>query len=177
MYWFGCAKQSWFVAKGWIEPLTDLWKRQNLDEVFNRSAKSAVATREQIYGLPISYYRWGVYYRKSIFRQYNLQPSRTWKEFIEVGERLKAAGIAPGALGPADRWLVAGWFDYLDPRVNGLAFHQSPMDGKVAYTDPRVKEVFRYWRELVDGNFFLESHAKLDWLGALPYLYRGRAWC
>ena len=95
MYWFGCAKQSWFVAKGWIEPLTDLWKRQNLDEVFNRSAKSAVATREQIYGLPISYYRWGVYYRKSIFRQYNLQQTPV------MGRSEDTTDFALGPGGPA----------------------------------------------------------------------------
>ena len=175
LYWFGGAKLRWFVGKGWIEPLDDLWKREKFDEVFTRSARSAVATGGRVYGLPLSYYQWGFYYRKSLFRKYDLQPPRTWQEFIELGEQLKARGITPVALGSSDRWPVAGWFDYLDLRINGLAFHQALMDGSVPYTHARVKEVFRTWRDLVERKFFLESHARLDWRGCLPFLYRGRA--
>lgn len=175
LYWFGGTKLRWFVAKGWIEPVTDLWRRQGYDKTFTRAAKLAVSTEDQVYGLPVSYYQWGFYYRKSIFRQLNLEPPKTWGEFIELGAVLKGKGITPVALGSSDRWPVAGWFDYLDLRVNGLAFHKRLMDGKVPYTDPRVKEVFRYWRQLIDEKFFLDSHARLDWRGALPYLYRGKA--
>ncbi len=31
------------------------------------------------------------------------------------------------------------------------------MDGKVPYTDERVKEVFAKWKELVDGKFYLPN--------------------
>jgi len=175
LYWFGGAKLRWFAAKGWVEPLDDLWKREHFDDVFTPSAKSAVVAGDKVYGLPIAYYQWGFYYRKSIFKQYKLQPPQTWDEFIALGERLKANGITPVALGSADRWPVAGWFDYLDLRLNGLAFHQKLMAGKTPYTDPRVREVFRYWKDLIDRQFFLASHSRHDWRGALPYLYRGRA--
>jgi multiple sugar transport system substrate-binding protein len=175
LYWFGGMKLRWFVTQGWLEPISDLWKKESFDKAFSRSARQAVSAASDIYGLPISYYQWGFYYRKSVFRRYGLVPPRTWPEFIELGERLKAQGITPVALGSSDRWPVAGWFDYLNLRINGLAFHGSLMEGKVAYTDPRVKEVFRYWRQLVDSKFFLESHGRLDWRGALPHLYRGRA--
>jgi len=175
LFWFAGAKLDEFVSKEWVEPIDDIWKKQNWDKEFSKTFKTAVTTHDKTYGLPISYYQWGFYYRKSIFRQHNLRPPQTWKEFIQVGETLKANNIVPIALGSKDRWAAAGWFDYLNLRINGLPFHQNLMKGKVSYTDPRIKEVFRYWKELLDHQFFLEPHNKLDWRSTLPYIYRGKA--
>lgn len=150
LFWFAGANLKRFVSKGWVEPIDDLWKKQNWDNEFSKASKTAVTIQDQIYSLPMSYYQWGFYYRKSIFRQHNLRPPQTWKEFLQVGESLKENNIVPITLGSKDRWTAAGWFDYLNLRVNGFAFHQSLMEGKVSYTDPRIKEVFRYWKELLD---------------------------
>ena len=172
--WFSGEKLKDFVSKGWVEPIDDLWRNQKWDNEFTKASKTAVSVQEKIYGLPMSYYQWGFYYRKSTFQQLDLQPPQTWREFLKVGERLKANNIIPILLGSKYRWTAAGWFDYLNLRINGLPFHQNLMAGKVSYTDRRVLEVFRYWKELLDRQFFLKTHKQYDWRSSLPYLYRGK---
>ena len=66
-----------------------------------------------------------------------------------IARRLQEAegsGIAPIAVAGRDAWTLAGWFDYLDLRINGNAFHQKLMAGEVPYTDPRVKKVYTTWK-------------------------------
>lgn len=47
------------------------------------------------YLVPIGLATLGVYYNTEIFEQLNLQPPQTYDEFIQVAEKLKAAGITP----------------------------------------------------------------------------------
>ena len=67
-------------------------------------------------------------------------------------DALKKAGITPVAIGGRDAWTLAGWFDYLDLRLNGNAFHQQLMAGDVPYTDPRVKKVYTTWKSLISRS-------------------------
>lgn len=175
LYWFGGAKLQAFVEKGWVEPIADLWEARDFDDTFTKASRLAVTVRGKVYALPISYYQWGVYYRKSVFARLKLKPPQTWDDMLEACAALKAGGVVPVTLGSQDRWPVAAWFDHLNLRLNGLAFHKALMAGSVPYTDPRVREVFVQWRRLVDGGYLLASHARNDWRGALPYLYHGKA--
>jgi multiple sugar transport system substrate-binding protein len=49
------------------------------------------------------------------------------------------------------------------------------MQGRVAYTDPRVREVFGRWRELLDRSCFSRSHASSSWQESQALLYNGKA--
>jgi multiple sugar transport system substrate-binding protein len=89
--------------------------------------------------------------------------------------KLKAAGIAPFAIGTKALWPTGGWFDYMNLRVNGYEFHMDLTSGKVPYTDKRVKAVFDKWAELVKPGYFLENHAAIDWQDAVPAFVQGKA--
>jgi multiple sugar transport system substrate-binding protein len=175
VFWFAGAKLNSFVRKGWVENLDNIWRANNWGTTFTRGAQNEVKVDGKPYGLPISYYQWGIYYRKSLFTQYGLKPPRTWAELLKVGETLKRNGVTPFTLGSMHGWTVAGWFDYLDLRINGLAFHKLLMEGKVAYTDRRVKDVFLHWKDLIDQGFFIANHKDMDWRQSLPYFYRKQA--
>ena len=47
--------------------------------------------------------------------------------------------------------------------------------GKVAYTDPKVREVFDRWAELVKPGYFIKNHAAIDWQDAIPLMVQGKA--
>jgi multiple sugar transport system substrate-binding protein len=49
------------------------------------------------------------------------------------------------------------------------------MDGKVPYSDPRVKEVFAKWKELIDAGFFLANNSNYSWQESVPFLLNGKA--
>lgn len=175
MFYFAGHLMADFYRKGLVRPITELWQSQKWDQAFPESISEVVRHEGQPMGLPISYYHWGIYYRKSLFEQLDLTVPETWEEFLVLGEALKDEGIAPIALGSEARWPAAAWFDYLNLRTNGLEFHRDLLAGRESFDDDRVRQVFKAWRDLVDRGFFLPGHSQLSWRSALPYLYQNQA--
>tara|TARA_R110001592_G_scaffold359369_2_gene665907 strand:+ start:14687 stop:15934 length:1248 start_codon:yes stop_codon:yes gene_type:complete len=175
MFWFGGGRLSEFARQGLLEPIDDVWERYQWDKNITISARSAAVVKGKTYGLPIHYYNWGIYFNKTLFDKYDLTEPQTWEEFLQICEILKSKGITPIALGSKDDWPVAGWFDYLNLRLNGLYFHQQLMRGEVSYLDERVRNVFLHLGKLVNKKYFLELHAEKTWKTSLPYLYRDMA--
>ncbi|GGX66901.1 ABC transporter substrate-binding protein [Saccharospirillum salsuginis] len=174
VFWFAGNRMKYFVDRGLLEPVTDVWENNNMYQNFGSTRASMTVDDEQ-YGVPATYYQWGMYYNADIFEQYGLEEPQTWEEFIEVCETLKANGVTPITIGTKFLWTAAGWFDYLNLRTNGLDFHIDLMDGKVPYTDERVRQTFANWRELIDGGYFLENHASYSWQEAQAPLLNGDA--
>jgi multiple sugar transport system substrate-binding protein len=104
-----------------------------------------------------------------------VEAPRTWSDLVSACDRLKARSIEPFAIGTRDLWPAAAWFDYLDLRENGLAFHMELMQGRVAYTDRRVRRVFDRWRTLVERGCFSRNHASSSWQESQALLYTGEA--
>lgn len=175
MFWFGGERLNWYVSKGWVAPLDHLWARGDWYRRVTQSGQSAVNRNGRMYGLPIHYYHWGVYYKKSLFARLGLSEPKNWQEFLRVCRLLKRQGVTPIALGSSEVWPLGGWFDYLNLRINGLDFHQQLLSGGVAYTDERVATVFDHWGQLINKGFFLADHNEKTWRESLPYLYRDMA--
>ncbi len=172
--WYAGNRMAPFVKAGLFEPVDDVWAANGLDDQL-KSAASAMTIDGKKWGVPYTYYQWGIYYRKDIFAEQGITPPKNWAELTAASEKLKAAGITPFAIGTKALWPTGGWFDYLDLRVNGYEFHMDLTAGKVPYTDPKVKAVFEKWGELVKAGYFLENHAALDWQDAIPQFVQGKA--
>lgn len=127
---------------------------------------------EEVYGFPLYYYVWGFVYRKSLFQRLELRPPATWSEFLQLCERLKAAGVTPLGLGAKSGWPAAGWFDYLNLRINGIDFHRKLLRGDARFTDPKVRQVFDVWGDLLRKDYFLPATLDQEWDRVLPYIYR-----
>ncbi len=175
MFWFGGERLNWYIAKGWVAALDDLWLEGDWYNRITQSAQSSVLRNGRVYGLPIHYYPWGIYYKKALFEKLKVQVPDDWDSMLKACEVLKKHKVTPIALGSSEAWPLAGWFDYLNLRINGLDFHQQLMSGEVSYRDTRVKAVFTHWQELIDGGCFLAGHESKSWREALPYLYRDLA--
>ena len=169
--WQGGERLYQYVRQGKVKNLQQMWLQEGLSETFSPASISAVSLNNQVYAIPISYYQWGFYYRKSVFNKLNLQAPTTWNEFLNVSARLKSEGIAPITIGTKYKWPTAAWFDYLNLRVNGLDFHLALLQGKESYLDPRVTKVLNRWKELLDKGFFLEQSNGRNWQQAMPFMY------
>ena len=126
----------------------------------------------QVYGFPLYYYVWGFAYRKSLFERLGIRPPTTWSQFLHVCERLQSAGVTPLAVGAKSGWPAAGWFDYLNLRVNGIDFHRKLLRGDARFTDARVRRVFDVWGDLLRKGYFLEATMDQEPDRVMPYLYR-----
>lgn len=171
-FWFAGERLRHVVQNKWVRPIDDAAVRSALQAQFTESTVAAVHVNQQLYAMPLSYYGWGMFYRKSLFSRLGLTPPATWVEFIEVGKRLQAAKITPTAVGAGDGWPAAAWFDYLNLRINGIDFHRKLLAGEIRFTHPKVRQVFVQWRQLLAHNFFLPHTTPLAWDSPLPYLYR-----
>lgn len=172
--WYAGNRMEPFVKAGLFEDVSDVWAANGLNDQL-KSAAASMTIDGKKWGVPYTYYQWGIYYRADIFKDKGITPPKTWDELVAACAKLKSAGITPFTIGSKALWPTAGWFDYLDLRVNGYAFHMDLTSGKVPYTDPKVKAVFAKWAELVKPGYFLANHAALDWQDAMPQFVQGKA--
>ena len=173
--WNAGNRMKVFVDLGLLEDVSDVWEAESLYEKMPAVVTASSVDGKQ-YGVPYAYYAWGFYYRKDLFDKAGITATpTTWEELLDVGAKLNAAGITPVTIGTKELWPTAGWFDFLNMRVNGGEFHAQLMDGKVAYTDDRVKAVFEKWAELVNEGFFVENHPAYSFQEALPFMNQGDA--
>ena len=172
--WYAGNRMAPFVNAGLFEDVSDLWKKESLGTKLKSAAASMTINGKQ-WGVPYTYYQWGIYYRKDIFAKNGIAVPTTWNELIAACAKLKAAGVTPFAIGTKALWPTGGWFDYLDMRVNGYEFHMELTSGKVPYTDKRVQAVFDHWDQLVKPGYYLANHAGMDWQDAIPAFVKGEA--
>ena len=174
VFWFSGNRMKAFVDRGLFDDVSDLWTKNKWDEEF-KTTLSAMTVDGKQWGIPTTYSFWGVFYRKDIFEKLGIAVPKTWEEFVAAAKKLKENDIIPFTIGTKDVWTPAGWFDILNMRINGYDFHMQLMDGKVPYTDERVKEVFAKWKELVDGKFYLPNNTTYSWQEGLSFLLNGKA--
>jgi ABC-type glycerol-3-phosphate transport system substrate-binding protein len=176
MTWFAGNRARFFIDKGLIMDISDVWEQEGWNEDYAKGFRALSSVDGKQYFVPTSWYWWAVYYRPSIFAQYGLEEPKTWDEFLQVCEILKQNDVTPIAIGTKYRWTAAGWFDYLNMRVNGPEFHINLMLGKESYSDPRVLKVFTdYWAPLIENGYFIEDPAAYAWAEAIPFMLEGEA--
>ncbi|MEQ6204557.1 extracellular solute-binding protein [Sulfitobacter sp. HNIBRBA2951] len=172
--WYAGNRMLPYVNAGLFEAVDDVWDENNLHDQL-ASAKGSMTIDGKIWGVPYTYYQWGIYYRKDIFEEQGIAVPTNWDEFKAAGETLKAAGVTPITIGTKYLWTAGGVFDYLNLRTNGYDFHMALTKGEVAWTDDRVKATMANWKELLDAGFFIENHAAYSWQEALAPMVQGEA--
>lgn len=173
--WYGGARMQIFSDNGLFTDLTDLWNKENLSDAM-ASADGLVRGKDgKVYAVPYSYYQWGIYYRRDVMQQHGVAEPKSWDDLIAACKTLRAAGVTPIAIGTKFLWTAAGWFDYLNLRINGLDYHLKLASGEVPYTDSKLDDVFKHWRQLVDNGCFLENHASYDWVEGTAPIIEGSA--
>jgi multiple sugar transport system substrate-binding protein len=172
--WYAGNRMAPFVQAGLFEDVTDVWTANGLDDQL-KSAAASMTIDGKKWGVPYTYYQWGIYYRQDIFDRLGIAEPKTWDELVAASAKLKENGVTPFAIGTKALWPTGGWFDYMNLRVNGYEFHMDLTSGKVPYTDPKVVAVFDKWGELVKPGYFLENHAAYDWQEAVPFFVNGEA--
>ena len=173
-YWFAGNRMAGFVADGLFEDVSDVWSSNGLDKSMASTMPSITFEGKQ-YGLPYSYYQWGVYYRKDIYDSNGISVPKTYDELLANCKKFRANGITPVTIGTKYLWTAAGWFDYLNMRTNGLDYHINLMLGKTSYTDEGVVNTFKNWKKAIDAGCFLDGHQNYSWQEGQAPLIKGEA--
>lgn len=172
--WYAANRMKPYVEAGLFEDVSDLWMEPEIAENL-ASTKGAMTIDGKQWGVPYTYYQWGIYYRKDIFEELGLSEPTTWEEEKANCAKIVESGRSCYAIGSKFLWTAGGWFDYLNMRTNGFDFHMQLAAGEVSWEDERVRATFANWRELIDMGAFLESHQSYSWQEALPFVANGKA--
>lgn len=172
--WYAANRMRPYVEAGLFEDVSDLWAEPAIADNL-ASTKGAMTIDGKQWGVPYTYYQWGIYYRKDIYDQYGLSEPTNWDEMKSNCQTLLDNGVKCYTIGTKFLWTAGGWFDYLNLRTHGYDFHMEMAAGNVAWTDDRVRQTFANWRELIDMGGYVDNHQNYSWQEALPFMVNGDA--
>ncbi|CTQ48209.1 ABC transporter substrate-binding protein [Jannaschia donghaensis] len=169
--WYAANRMMPFVNAGLFEDVSDLWDEiEGLDSV-----KGALTIDDKQWGVPYTYYNWGLYYREDIFAELGIEEPETFEQEMANCQVILDSGRKCYAIGTKFLWTAGGWFDYMNMRTNGFDFHMELARGEVEWTDDRVRETFANWRKLIDMGAYIDDHQNYSWQEALPFVANGEA--
>ena len=170
--WFSGFRLKFFADQGFNIPIDDVWAKvkSNFTDGF---AQSVVGNDGKVYGIPVDYYPWAVFYRKDVFADKGYTVPTTWDEFIALCQKMQGDGLTPIAFGDKDGWPAMGTFDILNLRLNGYDFHTQLLAGGQKWTDPKVTTVFQQWAKMIP--FQAKDYAGLTWQQAADTLVQKKS--
>jgi multiple sugar transport system substrate-binding protein len=146
--WFAGYRMQFFAEQGLIGDVSDVWK--NIGSGFSDAMKKQSTGKDgKQYFVPLYYYPWAVFYRKSVFAEKGYTIPKTLDEFTALSQKMQTDGLAPLAFADQEGWPAMGTFDYLNLRINGYDYHVQLMAGEKPWTGKEVKTVFDTWRGLL----------------------------
>ena len=172
--WYAANRMKPYVDAGLFEDVSDLWAEEDIATNL-ASTKGAMTIDGKQWGVPYTYYQWGVYYRKDIFDELGLSEPATFEEEIANCQKILDSGRKCYTIGTKFLWTAGGWFDYLNMRTNGYDFHSALLAGEEKWDSPQVRETFANWRKLIDMGAFIDNHTSYSWQEALPFMLNGEA--
>ena len=172
--WFSGFRMRFFATQGLSDP-----DRRRLDQ--GRAATTPTRFEESLRpattasntSIPFDYYPWAVFYRKSLFadKSYTIPDHAGRVQGARHQDEDRRPD--PDGLGDKDGWPAMGTFDIINLRQNGYDFHVGLMAGKEKWTDPKVKQVFKVWKDLLP--FYQEGYAGRTWQDAAAGLVKKKA--
>jgi multiple sugar transport system substrate-binding protein len=149
--WYAGSVANSYAAEGLLLDVSDLWTGDGACAGFSDALRSlSTSANGQAIFVPTTYYWWSVFYKKSAFASWGIEPPTTWDGFIALCDDLKGRGIHPLTNGIGTTpWMASGWFDYLNLRINGAAYHRSLLAGERSFTDPEVVAVMEQYARLI----------------------------
>jgi len=147
--WFAGYRMRFLAAQDLLGDISDVWTAGLSDQVGEGFKVASTGDDGKQYFVPMSYYCWGIHYRKSLFADNNWTAPTTLDELKTLATAMQGKGLTPFAFANDGRWPAMGTFDQLNFRMNGYQFHVDLMAGKEKWTDDKVKAVFAAWADLL----------------------------
>ncbi|NLX78027.1 MAG: extracellular solute-binding protein [Clostridiaceae bacterium] len=157
------------------ETFTELGIRDCLDEGAVSLLKRLVDGKG-LYCVPLGLNMEGFWYNKALFEKAGIQKApETWDEFLEVCEKLKAAGITPIVQGGSDNWPMTRVLNAYLVRSVGPNAVQDAVTGKKKFTDPEYVAAAQMFQDMAKKGYFAEGMNTIDPGTATSMLMNGQA--
>ncbi|KJE28202.1 glucose-binding protein [Geobacillus kaustophilus] len=170
----GAELNEGWVAAGKMEPLNDLYEKEGWMDKFPKALIDMVSKDGNIYSVPVNIHRGNVlWYNKKLFADNGLQPPKTFDEFFQVADKLKAKGITPLALGDKEPWAATHLFENVLLGTLGTENYKKLWTGELSFNDPQVKQAVETFKKML--NYINEDHSSRNWQDAAQLVAEGKA--
>ncbi len=124
---------KFFADQGLNTPIDDVWAKVkgNFTDGF---ANAVVGNDGKVYGIPVDYYPWAVFYRKSLFADKGYTIPKTWDDLMTLCTKMQTDGLTPIAFGDKDGWPAHGHVRHPQPAPQRLRLPRRP-DGRQGEVD------------------------------------------
>lgn len=173
--WYAGNRMRPFVEADQFMDVSDVWAANGLNDSLGSALASMTIDGKQ-WGVPYTYYQWGVYFNKDAYAAAGVEVPTgqiSWDQFVENCAKFQTAGIDCLTTGTSALWPGAGIFDYIDLRTNGYEYHMQLTSGDTAWTDDGVRNAFAEWAKV--QPYITANHAAIDWQDAAALLVQGKA--
>ncbi|PZU85504.1 MAG: carbohydrate ABC transporter substrate-binding protein [Shinella sp.] len=174
MQFLGYEGMDW-AKEGVLRSLNDLYAKNGWEKALAPQLLAFVKSDDDFISVPINMHRqnW-VWANKAIFDKAGIAEPKSWDELIAAGEKLKAQGVVPLAIGD-EPWQILEVFEAIVTDVNGTEFYKKAvidLDESALSSDQMVAafDKLRQVRGLVDDGF-----TGRDWAVATGMVANGQA--
>ena len=154
--------QTWGNA-GLLLDLDDIAAKGNWNKIISPDIIPSLKINSQYVAVPVDMHRnnW-LWYNKKVFDKVGVKPPTSWDEFNAAGDKLKAAGVIPLALG-GQPWQELDLFENLVLGIGGPEFYRKALvqQDVSALRSPTMVKVFTELRKLND--YVDPSYPGRDW--------------
>jgi len=119
------------------------------------------------------------YYHKDQFEEAGItEEPKTWDEFLDVCEKLAAAGKTPlMGVGASDIWATSfGWWTGVtnaDIQKAYPTFNEDILSGKLKWTDPVIADSLNAWKTLIDAGYYHKGSMSFSYTQASEEFING----
>ncbi|MBB2696965.1 carbohydrate ABC transporter substrate-binding protein [Rhizobium phaseoli] len=174
MQFLGFEGLDW-ANEGVLRSLNELYEKNGWEKTISPQLEAFVKNGDDYISVPINMHRqnW-IWANKALFDKYGISEPKSWDEVIAVGQKLKAAGVVPLAMGD-EPWQILEVFEAIAADMNGPDFYKKAIvdldEGELS-SDKMVKtfDMLRKVRGLVDDGF-----TGRDWAVASAMVADGKA--
>lgn len=141
---------------------------------FLEGSKAVTIKDGKQYGVVTDGHLLALFYNKKIFDDLGLTPPKTWDEFMQVGDAIKASGVAPVAVTGMYEPYMGMWVDKLFMREVG---YQKAYDAAYSgdYSDPGFLKAAEKVQDMRDRGFLMDGFKGTDFTPAQMEFFQGKA--
>lgn len=163
-----------YVASGYVDPITDLYKSEGWDKVMPTGLVEQMTKDGEIYGVLAGVHRGnGLWYNKKVLDEQGITIGETLSidEFLGIANQLIAADITPLCVGDNGVWASAQLFENTLLGVIGPDKYKGLWDGSVSFDSAEVKQAMETYSKMLD--YQNSDHSALSWDQAIQKLMEG----
>jgi raffinose/stachyose/melibiose transport system substrate-binding protein len=175
--WFnwGGSLGGFYAENDLVYDLSAYAESHNWKNIFSPGVLSLCTLSGKLSGYPTSYNVLDVYYRKDIFRQYNLQVPTTFEEFENLCAVLKSNNITPISTAGLYGWHVMRFVELLIEHYAGADLHDRMSAFQASHNNEQVIQALTKYKEFCDKGYFPQGFVTADPNNTQLEVFSGRA--